>query len=126
MPQKRKAVRKRAPGRKAARKALSVKVRKTARIAPPPPTIEGVFQMISLKPEFLDQLLTDMNGALDTQHLDLPPAERESLQTMLKTTYHLTGAEILRIVRDWRTRRVLPPPPPWAPSDDFGAIKGGT
>lgn len=126
MPQKRKAVRKRAPARKAVRKAISVKVRRTTRLAPPPPTIEGVFQMISLKPEFLDQLLTDMNGALDAQHLDLPPAARESLQTMLKTTYHITGAEVLRIVRDWPTRRVLPPPPPWAPSDDFGAIKAGT
>lgn len=116
MPPRKRAVPKRTKTRKPARKVVRVRARKAAKAAPPPPTIAGVFTMISLKPGFLDLLLTDMNSALESVRLDLPPAEREALYNMLTATYHVTGAELLKIVRDWPARRVLPPPPPWAPN----------
>ena len=95
------------------RKPVRKPAPKKARPAPPPPTIAGVFQLIYTKKGFLDKLLADMNGALDAAHCNLPPAERESLRTMLTSSYQVTGADALQIIVNIMSQRVAPPPPPW-------------
>jgi len=114
MATKKKTAPKRSPARKSVRKPVRKTVRRTAAAVPPPPTIAGVFKLISTRRGFLDQLLTDMNAALDAAHLDLPTAERDTLQTMLNATYQVTGAEVLRMFDTWRSLKVAPPPPPWS------------
>jgi hypothetical protein len=112
MASKKKTAGKRSPARKSAKKAVRKTVRKT--VVVPPPTIAGVFQLVSTKRGFLDKLLTDMNVALTSAKLELPPADRESLQKMLTATYQMTGADVLRIFDTWRSLKVAPPPPPWS------------
>jgi hypothetical protein len=123
MAQKSKATRKRTPARKTARKPVRKPTRKSApraaKAKPPEPTIAGVFELISTRPGFLDQLLTDMNAALEAAHLDLPVTDRDALRAMLEATYLVTGAEVLRIFQTWRAIRVAPPPPPWSISSDL-------
>jgi hypothetical protein len=118
MAQKSKATSKRTPARKTAkkpvRKPVGKPVRRPEKTKSPEPTIAGVFELISTRPGFLDHLLTDMNGALEAAHLDLPLADRGVLREMLEATYMVTGAEVLRIFQSWRAIRVAPPPPPWA------------
>jgi hypothetical protein len=112
MAPKKKAIRKRSPARKPVRKPPRKVARKKA-APPPPPTIAGVFQLIYTKKGFLDKLLADMNAALESAHLDLPQADRDSLKAMLGATYHVTGAEALRNILGILSVRVAPPPPPW-------------
>ena len=113
MAPKKKATRKRTPVRKATRKPVRKPAAKKSRPAPPPPTIAGVFQLIYTKKGFLDKLLADMNGALETERCELPPADRDTLRTMLNTSYQVTGADALRVILDIMAQRIAPPPPPW-------------
>lgn len=114
MAQKSKASRKRTPARKTAKKPVRKPVRRAKKTKHIEPTIAGVFVLISTRPGFLDQLLTDMNAALEAAHLNLPVVDRDLLRSMLEATYMVTGAEVLRIFQTWRAIKVPPPPPPWS------------